>query len=175
MMCYFGAHSSVWAFKPTVLFSQSCLFSERHGVWTCMGSARESGCKTWHPDLTGFDLVSPARITLTNPKGVVLLADTGLRACFSRATLETWQINASLIYCWQVVPRRVEVNIVNFHVSLQLLANVLQQCSSKDNDRCGVDFFVPWLTKARLVRCDGWFDGRFVNLSPVLPWPGPSW
>lgn len=47
------------------------------------------------------------RITLTNPKGVELLADASIRPCFSRATL--------------------------------------------DNDRCGVDFFVPWLAKVPVV------------------------
>ena len=56
-------------------------------VWVMLGRVVAS----LHDILTslGFDLVSPPRITLTNPKGVVLLADTGLRACFSRATLET--------------------------------------------------------------------------------------
>ena len=90
-----------------------------------------------------------------------LLAKPGPQHGFTRATIDT-RLRTPFA-CIQLVARGSSSSPPSpAHLSLTLRSSLpsehpaqsdswhQQGPRAKDNDRCGVDFFVPWLTKARL-------------------------
>ena len=67
-------------------------------------------------------------MSLCGMKGFELLAKPGLRHSFTRASTVPW---LSCLYTFKQAQRKA-VSMI------------------QDNDRCGTDFFVPWLIKAQM-------------------------
>ena len=126
----------------------------------CFPSGKLHEILTWHA--LGLDLVRacPPRITLTNPKGVVLLADTGLRACFSRATLEAWQspkegwscqfphlqlCNCSLLICCNPVAVRT--------MTVAALISLFRGSPRRGSEMWLISLVLPWHGIFTIRRC----------------------